>query len=177
MNFFIRLQPLFELMGHPLPAKPGSLAPSAPPTPGPSHQSTNYFTNLGGYQSAAYAQAYASQYSPYHGFGIPQAAPTGLGYTIQSSLSNPYGQNSAGPSHSNGGSNLAHRSRPPPGLNGAGTQGPISCGQPGCLFRGTHEDIKIHKMDRHLIFPPGWKKRKRKEEEDVDEEAAARLTG
>jgi len=36
--------------------------------------------------------------------------------------------------------------------------GYIRCGHEGCLFSGAHKTVEIHKMDRHLIFPPGWKK-------------------
>jgi hypothetical protein len=64
--------------------------------------------------------------------------------------------------------------------------GPVRCGHEGCLFAGTHKEVEIHKMDRHLIFPPGWEergkgkgKRKRQDEEDeyVDEEAQLRASG
>ncbi|QRV76244.1 nuclear fragile X mental retardation-interacting protein [Ceratobasidium sp. AG-Ba] len=68
--------------------------------------------------------------------------------------------------------------------------GPARCGHEGCQFAGSHKDVEIHKMDRHLIFPPGWeenqarKKRKRGkgpgEDEDegyVDEEAQFRTSG
>lgn len=42
-----------------------------------------------------------------------------------------------------------------------GPGGPHRCAQPGCPWSGpTPEALKIHKMDRHLIFPPGWKPRK-----------------
>ncbi|KAG9104562.1 hypothetical protein FRC06_001342 [Ceratobasidium sp. 370] len=67
--------------------------------------------------------------------------------------------------------------------------GPVRCGHEGCLFAGSPKEVEVHKMDRHLIFPPGWeenqarKKRKRGrekeggEEEYVDEEAQFRATG
>lgn len=61
--------------------------------------------------------------------------------------------------------------------------GPAKCGHEGCLFAGTHKEVEIHKMDRHLIFPPGWVekgkgKRKRDDEDDyVDEEAQFRASG
>ncbi|KAG9126851.1 hypothetical protein FRC07_001708 [Ceratobasidium sp. 392] len=68
--------------------------------------------------------------------------------------------------------------------------GPARCGHEGCLFAGSHKEVEVHKMDRHLIFPPGWednqaqRKRKRgkekegdEDEEHVDEEAQFRATG
>ncbi|KAG8748479.1 hypothetical protein FRC10_003612 [Ceratobasidium sp. 414] len=68
--------------------------------------------------------------------------------------------------------------------------GPVRCGHEGCLFAGSHKEVEVHKMDRHLIFPPGWeedqarKKRKRgkergegEDEKYVDEEAQFRATG
>ncbi|CAE6469864.1 unnamed protein product [Rhizoctonia solani] len=63
--------------------------------------------------------------------------------------------------------------------------GPVKCGHEGCLFAGTHEEVEVHKMDRHLIFPPGWQgkgkgKGKRKRDYDdseyVDEEAQFRTS-
>ncbi|KAL5641272.1 hypothetical protein ACGC1H_001677 [Rhizoctonia solani] len=66
--------------------------------------------------------------------------------------------------------------------------GPVRCGHEGCLFAGTHKEVEVHKMDRHLIFPPGWQgkgkgKGKRKRDGDgddadyVDEEAQFRTSG
>ncbi|KAF8761530.1 Nuclear fragile X mental retardation-interacting protein 1 (NUFIP1) [Rhizoctonia solani] len=62
--------------------------------------------------------------------------------------------------------------------------GPVKCGHEGCLFTGTQKEVEVHKMDRHLIFPPGWQERskgKRKREEGdndyVDEEAQFRASG
>ncbi|CAE6470593.1 unnamed protein product [Rhizoctonia solani] len=64
--------------------------------------------------------------------------------------------------------------------------GPVRCGFEGCLFAGTHKEVEVHKMDRHLIFPPGWQekgnakaKRKRNDDDNdyVDEEAQFRTSG
>ncbi|KAG9039367.1 hypothetical protein FRB95_010655 [Tulasnella sp. JGI-2019a] len=74
-------------------------------------------------------------------------------------------------------------SQGPPGWNGAGTTGPSRCGHAGCLFRGNHKDVEVHRMDRHLIFPSGWedqqKKRKRANEDDdlSEEQIAAKRAG
>ena len=42
------------------------------------------------------------------------------------------------------------------------------CNQQGCTFFGSHKSVEIHKMDRHLIYPPGWEKRKKKADWDAD---------
>ncbi|KAG8691867.1 hypothetical protein FRC11_007226 [Ceratobasidium sp. 423] len=62
--------------------------------------------------------------------------------------------------------------------------GPVKCGHEGCLFAGTHKEVEVHKMDRHLIFPPGWQEKgkgKRKRDDDgndyIDEEAQFRTSG
>ena len=42
-----------------------------------------------------------------------------------------------------------------------GPGGPHRCAHSGCPWSGpTPKALEIHKMDRHLIFPPGWKPRK-----------------
>lgn len=67
--------------------------------------------------------------------------------------------------------------------------GPARCGHEGCMFAGSHKEVEVHKMDRHLIFPPGWQenqargKRKRGKDKDegeeayIDEEAHFRANG
>lgn len=35
------------------------------------------------------------------------------------------------------------------------------CNQQGCAFFGSQKSVEIHMMDRHLIYPPGWEKRKK----------------
>ena len=42
------------------------------------------------------------------------------------------------------------------------------CSNPGCNFTGSHKALEIHRMDRHLIYPPGWDKRKPKSDWDAD---------
>ena len=42
-----------------------------------------------------------------------------------------------------------------------GPGGPHRCAHSGCLWSGpSPKALEIHKMDHHLIFPPGWKPRK-----------------
>ena len=51
--------------------------------------------------------------------------------------------------------------------------GPVRCGHEGCMFAGSHKEVEVHKMDRHLIFPPGWQENqargKRKRGKDKEE--------
>ena len=37
--------------------------------------------------------------------------------------------------------------------------GDTKCTYDGCSFTGSKKTVEIHRMDRHLIFPPGWKKK------------------
>lgn len=48
------------------------------------------------------------------------------------------------------------------------TPGGARCKHPGCMFAGSAKAVEIHMMDRHLIYPPGWDKKKRKDEWDAD---------
>lgn len=41
-----------------------------------------------------------------------------------------------------------------------GPGGPIRCSYPGCSYSGYTKDVEVHRMDRHLIFPPGYKAKK-----------------
>ncbi|KAF9569656.1 hypothetical protein CPC08DRAFT_604609, partial [Agrocybe pediades] len=42
------------------------------------------------------------------------------------------------------------------------------CTHPGCSFTGSRKTVEIHMMDRHLIYPPGWDKKKKKPDWDAD---------
>jgi hypothetical protein len=48
-----------------------------------------------------------------------------------------------------------------------GPGGPVRCSYPGCEYSGYAKGIEIHKMDRHLIFPPGYKPPKSAPDADV----------
>ncbi|KAL7410195.1 hypothetical protein BDY24DRAFT_436516 [Mrakia frigida] len=37
-----------------------------------------------------------------------------------------------------------------------------NCSLSGCSYTGLYKDVEIHEMDRHLIFPAGWKEKKGK---------------
>src|SRR5258706_13893120 len=54
-----------------------------------------------------------------------------------------------------------HQPRPPSRPIRQGPGGPYRCAHLGCPWSGpAPKTLEIHKMDRHLIFPPGWKPRK-----------------
>ncbi|KAI9060188.1 hypothetical protein FKP32DRAFT_1528605, partial [Trametes sanguinea] len=46
--------------------------------------------------------------------------------------------------------------------------GNVRCSQQGCSFTGSKKSVEIHMMDRHLIYPPGWEKRKKRDDWDAD---------
>lgn len=70
----------------------------------------------------------------------------------------------------------SHSSPPmrPPRL---GPGGPIQCGNPGCPYSGYAKDVEIHRMDRHLIFPPGYKPTKGPPDADVGPNVTVPGTG
>lgn len=53
---------------------------------------------------------------------------------------------------------------------------PARCGHEGCMLAGSYKEVEVHKMDRRLIFPPGWQenelrgKRKRDKGEEEGED-------
>jgi hypothetical protein len=46
--------------------------------------------------------------------------------------------------------------------------GSSRCLQEGCSFTGSEKSVEIHMMDRHLIYPKGWEKRRKQDEWDAD---------
>jgi len=46
--------------------------------------------------------------------------------------------------------------------------GDLKCNYKDCRFTGSQKSVETHKMDRHLIYPPGWEHRRRKAEWDAD---------
>ncbi|KAG8825777.1 hypothetical protein FRC19_010541 [Serendipita sp. 401] len=88
------------------------------------------------------------------------AAPMALGY-VHSGYQSAIGNLFHSPQYfANTSVSQAHpplpRIRPPK----FGPGGPIQCGNPGCPYSGYPKDVEIHRMDRHLIFPPGYKPEK-----------------
>ncbi|KAI0068341.1 hypothetical protein BV25DRAFT_1818736 [Artomyces pyxidatus] len=108
-------------------------------------------------QSPHYAQAYAQYYTG------QQSTPEG--YTYSSTYNGPI----PGPSHSVP-APRATRTHAQPAQVPAPWYSPGSsrCSHPGCAFTGSAKAVETHMMDRHLIYPPGWDKRKRRNDWDAD---------
>jgi hypothetical protein len=64
----------------------------------------------------------------------------------------------------NGTNYVANAFARPPRL---GPGGPVRCSYPGCGYSGYAKSVEIHKMDRHLIFPPGYKPPKSAPDADI----------
>jgi hypothetical protein len=58
--------------------------------------------------------------------------------------------------------------RLPPARSSWYQPGNYRCDHKDCTFTGSQKSVEIHKMDRHLLFPPGWEKRKKKPDWDAD---------
>ncbi|KAI0080090.1 hypothetical protein K474DRAFT_1590598 [Panus rudis PR-1116 ss-1] len=98
-----------------------------------------------------YAQAFAQHY-PQPGW--PNTTPQG--YTLSSTYTN---------QSTSGSVQASFQSRP----SGQWYQpGSVRCSKPGCQFTGSQKAVETHMMDRHLIYPPGWEKRKKKPDWDAD---------
>lgn len=121
------------------------------------------------------AQSYSSHYA--QAYTQPAAGPsrTPDGYTISSTYVAPRPQRG----HTRGrGGGHGHRGiadRVPTTHMNTRPQaahwfepGNHTCSQPDCPFTGSQKSVETHMMDRHLIYPPGWEKRKRKGDWDAD---------
>lgn len=84
-----------------------------------------------GYQAAIHGSAAKATTSQQNTWSHPTARPT--------PISNSHGS--------------LGTSRPPR----YGPGGPVRCSYPDCPYSGYTKDVEIHRMDRHLIFPPGYK--------------------
>lgn len=151
------MQPRRGLPSHPsLPPVPHGQNPSQY-TPqlvaSSSAQSNHYWNTYAQYAQPQYAVAshYAQAYTQ-QGWG--NTATNSEGYTISSTYSPE--QSSSLP---------AIRSRP---VGQWYQPGSSRCSKPGCQFTGSPKSVEIHMMDRHLIYPPGWEKRKKKDDWDAD---------
>lgn len=120
--------------------------------------------------SAHYAQAYHNR----HSAGSQAALSyTPEGYAISStyrpSNHDPYAKpppiHNAAPGPSK--PNHLHNA-PQPQNQPWKTPGNVRCSSAGCNFVASAKSVEIHMMDRHLIYPPGWDKRKQKRDWDAD---------
>ncbi|KDQ63639.1 hypothetical protein JAAARDRAFT_169692 [Jaapia argillacea MUCL 33604] len=114
-------------------------------------------------QSSHYAQAYAN---PQPNYSWPGTTPDG--YTMSSTFNaNP---STSFPQDGNRGGHVGGSQptfRPPPS-GGWYQPGDSRCTHNNCPFTGSKKSVEIHMMDRHLIYPPGWEKRKKQRDWDAD---------
>jgi hypothetical protein len=66
------------------------------------------------------------------------------------------------------GARSANANRPPPQFRPSGPA-THNCTHRDCTYAGSRKDVELHMMDRHLIFPPGWKDREGKRKRDDEE--------
>ncbi|THH18406.1 hypothetical protein EW146_g2570 [Bondarzewia mesenterica] len=119
------------------------------------------------YQSPHYAQAYAQYYAAGHqgagntGYSSAYTAPTAdPSFSAPSTSFDARGRGGAHAGH-----NRAASQQQPTHWYSSGNS---RCTQPGCAFAGSAKAVEIHMMDRHLIYPPGWDKRRRRSDWDAD---------
>lgn len=119
-----------------------------------------------GYTSSHYAQAYMQS---------NWAATNPGGYTLSSAyVPGMPGSSYAMPQGTNYLPNNGGSSRPIPQYlpsQGQGSWyqfGHSRCTYKDCTFTGSQKSVEIHMMDRHLIYPPGWDKRKKQSDWDAD---------
>ncbi|KAJ3777982.1 hypothetical protein FB446DRAFT_45432 [Lentinula raphanica] len=134
--------------------------PFLPPRPDSSQPSTAQAAALS--LRSALANPYSHAYSSHYAQAYMQQQYSNA--TITSYQSPPYPQLITGPSFSlpqnqiNGGVRIPSYSS----VNSSWYQtGNIGCTYKNCPFTGSAKSVEIHKMDRHLIYPPGWEKRKK----------------
>ncbi|KAI0051677.1 hypothetical protein FA95DRAFT_191388 [Auriscalpium vulgare] len=151
---------------HGLPARPAASAPAPQPWAHTAHAVTAALANPYSHnQSPHYAQAYANHYA------AQQATPQGYTY------SSTYTPGPSTPSTSYAAQQPSRGRGGPPAHRGGHQQpsgqhwysaGSARCSHPGCAFAGSAKAVETHMMDRHLIYPPGWDKRKRRGDWDAD---------
>ena len=147
-------------------------------TPGPS--SYSYAPNVGAFAAQAAAAALSNPYThlqythaphyaqAYAQFPPPGAAMTADGYTLSSTYVPGSYNASAAASTS---TRLPVQQKPTyrgPVQPHWYQSGDCRCSKAGCSFSGSKKAVEIHMMDRHLICPPGWEKRKKKDDWDAD---------
>ncbi|KAI0734520.1 nuclear fragile X mental retardation-interacting protein 1-domain-containing protein [Fomitopsis betulina] len=146
--------------------------------PGPSHP---YTPNVGAFAAQAAAAAlsypytqfqptqaphYAQAYAQFRQPGIP--GTTADGYTLSSTYVpgsyNAYAYASTS-AHPPAPQKPSYRGQVQPHWY---QPGDCDCTQTGCRFKGSKKAVEVHMMDRHLIYPPGWDKRKKRDDWDAD---------
>ncbi|KAF8501898.1 nuclear fragile X mental retardation-interacting protein 1-domain-containing protein [Gautieria morchelliformis] len=154
----------------PLPANP--LLSNYPGNAGSQQKSVN----VGAMAAQALTSSLANPYGPmssypsytnanYHSYftQAPRPLTTAQGYTISStyvpSTESPSTPQSRSWPPSQRPNTSANRAARPCAEGAFSAPGDNKCTYNGCLFTGSKNTVEIHMMDRHLIFPPGWKKK------------------
>ncbi|KZT30493.1 hypothetical protein NEOLEDRAFT_13131 [Neolentinus lepideus HHB14362 ss-1] len=113
------------------------------------------------YQSPQYSQAYLNA------VGATLSGTTPQGYTLSSTYVAGPSNHPSGPTLRSAQDSQLRPSRPP--STGSWYQpGNERCTYRDCQFTGSKKSVEIHMMDRHLIYPPGWQKRKKQSDWDAD---------
>ncbi|KAG9222894.1 hypothetical protein CCMSSC00406_0000417 [Pleurotus cornucopiae] len=118
--------------------------------------------NLGAdyYQSGAYSSHYARAYMQSLG-GQQGSHPAPQPSTSTSFYEPPF---NSGTSNGNHQQRAPFDARPPSWHQ----HGSHRCTYPNCRFTGSPKTLEIHRMDRHLIYPPGWDQQRKKNDWDAD---------
>lgn len=103
-----------------------------------------------------YAYPYSPYYSSHYAHAYSQIAPQ-LRPATTSSASSVWPTSATNKGKSPFGQLMSTWYRP----------GNVRCSYPGCTFYGSLKSVEIHRMDRHLIYPPDWEK-SRKLDWDAD---------
>lgn len=138
--------------------------------------SNPYAQTYSGYHSSYYAQA-CMQYSAN---GSPWLATNADGYTfsttyVQGSMPDPSSAPISNrpanhsPQHGDKSHNRTAQQSHVSSSQGSWYQFEnVRCTYKNCTFTGSQKTLEIHMMDRHLIYPPGWEKRKKDSDWDAD---------
>lgn len=135
---------------------------------------TATLANPYGQMSAGYASYTNPNYHAYFTQMQQRQMTTAEGYTLSSTYIPTPGPSTIRPQRGPPNSQGQHSNRPlstqtrPNTLGPWFTPGDVRCTQEGCSFTASQKSLEIHMMDRHLIFPPGWKKNKKKDDWDAD---------
>jgi hypothetical protein len=117
------------------------------------------------YMSSHYAQAYMQATSGWY-----QRGTTAQGYTLSSTYNPSLSQANSSEHVRSTDSTAALRPILPSYSQTSSwyQPGDSRCTYKGCQFTGSQQAVETHMMDRHLIYPPGWEKRKKQSDWDAD---------
>jgi hypothetical protein len=161
--------------------QPGSLPPAHPSLPSAPRFSAVYLQDGTPSSYAHLSSQHAGTSSPYMSPHYAEAYMQGTTSGWRQSATIAQGYNSSvyslGQSHPIssvlfGNTNGLAVANPPLPFRNQGSSwyqpGESKCTYKGCTFTGSHKTVETHMMDRHLIYPPGWEKRKKQNDWDAD---------